>query len=236
MNIRWTLTGLLLLGQYAWADNQFDDIRHLDQDTFKSLTANMGSAIGYKAINPTEPLEGLGFDMNIQLSNDSLENAPLNHADTYGQGRYLPPELRMFTDLPFGIEIGGFYSSVPLSDISLMGGEVNYAIVEDQPLGGPAVSIRGTFTRLTGIQDFGLETRGLELAVSKGFATFTPYAGLGTVWINGETGVDGLNNESLTQNKYFMGFNFNLGMMNFAAEAEQTGDSASTSAKFGVRF
>lgn len=236
MNIRWILTGLLLLGQYAMADNHLDNIRQLDQDMFKSLTANMGSAIGYKAIIPGEPLESLGFNMNIPLSSNITENTPSEQAPTYGQGRYLPPELRMFTGLPFGIEVGGFYTSVPLSDISLMGGEVSYALVEDRPLGGPAVSIRGTYTRLSGIQDFGLETRGLELAVSKGFAAFTPYAGLGTVWINGETGVDGLNNESLTQNKYFMGFNFNLGMMSFAAETEQTGDNASATAKFGVRF
>lgn len=236
MNIRWILTSLLLLAQGAWAGNQLDGVGLLNQNMFKDLTASMGSSLGYKAINPATPLDGLGFDMGGQNPVDIPENGFLTTTTGYGEGRFLPNDMRLFSDLPFGLEIGGFYSEVPLSDISLMGGEVSYAIIEDRPLGGPALSIRGTYTRLDGVQNFDLETRGLELAISKGFATFTPYAGLGTVWIDGETGIDGLNNESLTQNKYFMGFNFNLGMMNFAAETEQTGDRASTSAKFGVRF
>ncbi|NOX92015.1 MAG: hypothetical protein GXP18_06085, partial [Gammaproteobacteria bacterium] len=77
---------------------------------------------------------------------------------------------------------------------------------------------------------------GLELSISKGFALFTPYAGIGQVWIDSETNAGPLEDESLTKNKYFLGINFNLGLVNFAAETEQMGDNKSTSAKIGVRF
>jgi len=47
--------------------------------------------------------------------------------------------------------------------------------------------------------------------------------------------LDGYTNH-LTQNKYFMGLQFNLGIVSISAETEQLGDYASTKAKMGIRF
>jgi hypothetical protein len=212
----------------AWSGNAIDNIRLLDQAMFKQLTDRLGANIGYKAITPGTPLDGLGFDLEARAGQDTdlTEPAPLGDV-----GRYLP---QLGGNSP--VQVSGFYSSVPFTDITLVGGEVNYSLIEDRPLGGPALSLRGTYTRLEGVQDLGLQTRGLELSVSKDFSAVTPYAGLGRTWIDGETSVEGLANESLTRNKYFMGVNIRLGSMSFAAEAEQSGDSVTTNAKFGVRF
>jgi hypothetical protein len=239
MNARWTTTIPLLLAallpQAAPAGSTIDNMGSLSQDLFQDLTADLGAALSYKAITPAEPLGGLGFDIGFEVSSTKLESDALDQASTDSvPGDLLIPKLHVHKGLPFGFDIGAFYTSVPSSNIGLVGGELRYALY-DGGVFTPAVSIRGTFSRLTGVDDLDLLTRGLELSISKGFAFLTPYAGIGTVWIDSETDV-GLEDESLTKRKYFLGVNMNLGLMNFAAETEQTGDNATTSAKIGVRF
>ena len=230
MNIRWILACLLFLSPGAWAGGKIDQLDSLSQDLFKGLTSDLGSAIGYKALMPGDPLHSLGVDVSSTAMDIDTQHYAATAADSSGMAG-----LSLQTDLPLGIDVDGYYSSVPDSNITLMGGQVSYPLTNGGNL-APAVSIRGTFSRLSGVDDFDLMTRGLELSFSKGFASFTPYAGLGTVWIDGETTVSGLSDERLVQNKYFMGFNFNLGLMSIAAETEQTGDNASASAKFGLQF
>ena len=81
-----------------------------------------------------------------------------------------------------------------------------------------------------------IASRLLELSVSKGGLMLTPYAGIGAVRYQGDTSLGGLSQETINEKKYFLGLNFNLGLVNFAAETEQTGDNTTTSAKIGVRF
>jgi len=231
-----TMAALVLSSPAAWAGSDINNVGKLSQSLFKDLTADLGAALSYKAIRPAEPLGSLGFDIGFEVTSTSLESSALKTA-TSGEAtssQLLVPKLHISKGLPLGFDVGAFYTSVPSSNIGLIGGELSYALLEGSML-TPAVSIRGTFSRLTGVNELDLTTKGLELSVSKGFALFTPYAGIGQVWINSETNT-GLADESLTKNKYFLGINFNLGLVNFAAETEQTGDNQSTSAKIGVRF
>ena len=231
-----TTVAVLTLSPAAWAAGDINSVGSLNQDLFKDLTADLGAALSYKAIRPAEPLGSLGFDIGFELSKSSLETNALEKAtsgDTTSS-HLLVPKLHVSKGLPFGIDVGAFYTSVPSSNIGLIGGELSYALYDGGTI-SPAVSIRGTYSRLTGVDQLNLTTKGLELSVSKGFAFVTPYAGIGQVWIDSETNV-GFANESLTKNKYFLGINFNLGLVNLAAETEQTGDNTSTSAKIGVRF
>lgn len=222
----------------AWAGSDINNIGALSQDLFKDLTADLGAALSYKAIRPAEPMGSLGFDIGFEVSSTSLESNALETATSGGatSSQLLVPKLHISKGLPFGFDIGAFYTSVPSSNIGLIGGELSYALFEGSTL-TPAVSIRGTFSRLTGVNELDLTTKGVELSVSKGFAMFTPYAGIGQVWIDSSASAGtSLADESLTKSKYFLGINFNLGLINFAAETEQTGDNSSTSAKIGVRF
>jgi hypothetical protein len=229
------VAGLVLLPVSAVASD-IDNIGGLSQGLFKDLTSDLGAALSYKAIKPAEPLGALGFDIGFEVTSTSLESNAFETA-TSGDAtssQLLVPKLHLHKGLPLGFDIGAFYTSVPSSNIGLVGGELSYALFEGGVV-SPAISLRGTYSRLTGVDELDLTTKGLELSISKGFAFFTPYAGIGQVWIDGETNV-GLSDESLTKNKYFLGFNLNLGLMNIAAETEQTGDNTSTSAKIGVRF
>lgn len=229
------LASLVLLPMSVMGSD-IDSVGNLLQAGFKDLTSDLGAALSYKAIKPAEPLGSLGFDIGFEVTSTTLESNAFETATSGNatSSQLLVPKLHLHKGLPFGFDVGAFYTSVPSSNIGLIGGELSYAIFEGGTL-SPAISVRGTFSRLTGVDELDLTTKGLELSISKGFAFFTPYAGIGQVWIDGETNV-GLADESLTKNKYFLGFNLNLGLMNIAAETEQTGDNTSTSAKIGVRF
>ena len=239
MKNRWYMALLaspMMFSHTTWAASDIDNISLLSQDVFKDLTTDLGAALSYKAITPAEPLGSMGFDIGFEVTSTKLETTALEDATSGSvSDQLLIPKLHAHVGLPLGFDVGAFYSSVPDSNIDLIGGELRYAIYDGGTL-SPAVAIRGTFSQLSGVSELDLTTRGLELSISKGFAMFTPYAGVGTVWIDSDTSVTTLESESLTKNKYFLGFNLNLGLMNITAETEKTGDNASTSAKIGVRF
>ena len=232
-----TTVAVLTLSPAAWAAGDINNVGSLSPDLFKDLTADLGAALSYKAIRPAEPMGSLGFDIGFEVTSTTMESDALNQATSGdASGDLLVPKLHLSKGLPFGIDVGAFYTSVPSSNIGLIGGELSYALYEGGTL-SPAVSIRGTYSRLTGVDQLDITTKGVELSVSKGFAFFTPYAGIGQVWIDSATNASAtLADESLTKNKYFLGINFNLGLVNLTAETEQTGDNTSTSAKIGVRF
>jgi hypothetical protein len=146
------------------------------------------------------------------------------------------PSLRLNKGLPFGIDLGVMYSSVPSTNIKLYGGELRYAIVS----GGvamPAIGIRGSYTKLTGVDQVDFDTKGLDLSISKGFLMFTPYAGIGKVRVaSTPNGIPALSKESLSLNKVFVGANLNFGLMNLAFEGDRTGEATSYGAKLGFRF
>lgn len=232
--LRGVLASIVLLPSVSMGGD-IDSVGSLNQNLFKDLTADLGAALSYKAIRPAEPMGTLGFDIGFEVTSTKMESDALEQATSgNAPNELIVPKLHVSKGLPFGFDVGAFYTSVPSSNIGLVGGELSYALFEGGVV-SPAVSVRGTYSRLTGVDQLDMTTKGLELSISKGFAFFTPYAGVGQVWIDSATNV-GLEDESLTKNKYFLGFNLNLGLMNIAAETEQTGDNTSTSAKIGVRF
>jgi hypothetical protein len=145
------------------------------------------------------------------------------------------PKLHIAKGLPLDIDIAAFYSKIPSTNFSLYGGEIRYAILSGG-LVQPAIAIRGSFTKLSGVDQLALDTKGLDISISKGFAMFSPYAGIGQVWINSTPNGTGLAAEKFTQGKIFAGANLNLGFSNLAAELDKTGGIRSVSVKWGFRF
>jgi len=204
------------------------------QADFKSFSEDLGSALSYKAVIPAEPLGVTGIDLGIEAS--STEVKSLAKATGTTDTNLIVPKLHIHKGLPFNIDIGAFYSSVPSTNIKLYGGELRYAILE----GGvamPAIAIRGAMTKLSGVDKFTFSTKSLDVSISKGFAMLTPYAGVGTVWVDSTPDATiPLKKESFQQAKVFVGANLNFGLMNFAAEYDKTGAATSYSVKVGFRF
>jgi hypothetical protein len=145
------------------------------------------------------------------------------------------PKLHVAKGLPLGFDVAAFYSKIPTANISLFGGELRYAIL-DGGLALPAVAVRGSYTKLSGVSQLALDTKSLDISVSKGFLMFTPYAGVGNVWVSSTANGTTLGHEKFTKAKAFVGANLNLGFTNLAAELDKTGGVQSISAKLGFRF
>lgn len=235
------VTPFLLMAAQANAADNIDSIAGMGQTAFRAFSEDLSAAISYKALIPAESMGVLGFDVGVEASVTSLANKTEFDAACGGCGadKIIIPKLHLHKGLPLGMDVGLMTASVPNSNIKLTGAEFRYAIVE----GGvamPAVAARLTYTKLDGVSELDMNTTGLELSVSKGFAMVTPYAGIGQNWVSstpkGAASAAGLSKEDYTQTKTYVGVNVNLGLLNLAFEADKTGDSNTTSAKLGFRF
>src|SRR5467141_1185554 len=214
-----------------------NNIQALSQPNFRLLSEDLGAALSYKPLTPTTPLGIAGFDLVFAFTATKIENSALLQRAGAGDHSTLPvPSLRLNKGLPLDIDVGLMVGAVPGTNIRLYGGELRYAIVS----GGaalPAIGIRGSYTKLTGVDQLDFNTKGVDVSISKGFLMFTPYAGVGKVWASSTpNGIPALSKESLSLNKVFVGANLNFGLMNLAFEGDRTGKASSYGAKLGFRF
>lgn len=208
------------------------------QTNFRNLSEDLGSALSYKAISPAESMGITGIDVGLELTSTKLaKSAPLWKTLTgTDMSSVYVPKLHITKGLPLDIDIGAFASTIPTTGINLFGGELKYAVLPGS-VAMPAVAVRGSMTKLSGIKQLTLDTKSVDVSISKGFAMFTPYAGIGQVWVNSTPDAAlGLKAESFTQPKTFVGANLNFGLTNFAAEYDKTGSADSFNFKMGFRF
>ena len=208
-------------------------IRGIGQGEFKSLSKEAGAALGYRNMAPAAPLGITGFDIGGEVSavkihtNSSYWKAAFkDDAPSY----LLIPKIRARKGLPFGIDVGAMYSYVPDSNVKLYGAELSKSILEGS-VATPAVGIRGTYTKLAGVDDLGLQTYGVDASISKGFLFITPYAGAGMLWIDSEAKGDlkslsqtlgiNLKSETISVPRVFGGVVISpLPLLGFTLEAE----------------
>jgi hypothetical protein len=219
-----------------------DSLNNLTQGEFHALTEDLGAALSYKSLSPAKALGITGFDLSLAVTGTQLDNVDVlkKASNDSSVPSTLPlATLRLAKGLPFNIDVGAFYLAVPGSNIKLYGGEARWAFVE----GGvvmPAISIHGAYSKVTGVDQLGLNSKTIDISISKGFTVITPYGGIGEVWTDatpmGDAATVGLSKESITQTKLFAGLSFNLGLPNIAVETDKTGGITSYGMKFGLRW
>jgi len=220
-------TAFVLTTAAAWAADL--DPTSLVQSEFKDFSKEAGFALSYFPLAPAEPLGITGFDIGLEVTAVDIKEGKTYWENQGGpnEGDFpglLPvPKIHAQKGLPFGIDIGAIYSKVPDTNIQLIGGEVMWAILKGTAA-TPAVAIRGSYTKLLGVDNLDLETVGYDASISKGVAMFTPYAGVGQVMINSEPknlplGFT-LKDEEITETKYFVGVKTKLLLLTVTAEAD----------------
>ncbi len=232
---------LSVMSSSVWAVGDID-VGNLTSipETFDAFNEDMTAAFSYKAISPGEPLGLLGFDIGAELSVTSLEKSDEWGAaiGDVGLAAIPVPRLHLHKGLPFDIDLGVSYLSV--ANVKVIGGELRYSF-----LGGnvalPAVGLRGTFSQVSGVDNWSFNSKGLELTVSKGFLMLTPYASIGQIWGTSSSdlevaGVPVFDDAEASVFKWSAGLNLNLGLFNMAFETDQTGDNTTYSMKAGLRF
>jgi hypothetical protein len=190
------------------------DLTGLGQSQFKEFSETFGTALSYHPLAAAAPLGDKlpGFDVGVEASYVKLDkNASwFQQMDAVGElpDALIIPRVHIQVGLPvFPIDLGVIYASIPSSDIKLTGYEVKYAVLEGG-VATPALAIRGAYTKLSGVDQVDLTTMSLDLSISKGILIFTPYAGVGEVWITSEPQgafATILKKEDITETKFFVG-------------------------------
>lgn len=201
------------------------------QEQFKFLSRDLGLAISYVPLAPAEPLGGVLPHVDAGIA---VTGVQIDTKKDYWQlvesvsGDKIPstlpfPKFHIQVGLPVvPIDLGYVYSSIPGTNIKYMGGEVKYAFLKGG-VATPAVALRAAYTKLSGIDDLDINTKSLDLSISKGFLIFTPYAGYGLVWIESKekSPLVTLKDESLTEGKGFVGAKITFfPLMNLVVEAD----------------
>jgi len=235
----------ILAGFYSAASAaSITGLNLLSTSEFRLLSEDFGAALSDKPLAPAEPLKLFGFDISAMASSTDISksSAALNTASlgTIQTSTMIVPKVYAAIGLPLGIDVAAFVSSVPTSNITLSGAELKVALLKGGTV-SPSIAIRGAMTRMSGIDQLDFNTKSLDISISKGILMFTPYAGVGQVWVNSNSNivslVDGaVLSESFTQSKVFVGANMNILLLNFALEADKTGGIATYSLKAGLRF
>ncbi|MEW6325383.1 MAG: hypothetical protein AB1515_08350 [Nitrospirota bacterium] len=202
-------------------DFEFDP--GLTQALFKDLGEEAGLAVSYMPAAPAEPLGFPGFDIGIEATATSIDSDDAHWQLAFSGDPpdfLVVPKLRARVGLPFGIDIGAVYSSIPYIKAGLLGGEVKWAALK----GGavmPAVAVRGAYTTLLSVDELDLTTYSADLSISKGFLIFTPYAGVGQVWIQAEekSAAVALSDERISKTRGFVGLQIGVPLVSFLVEA-----------------
>jgi len=214
-------------------------IQGLSQDDFRKISQDLGAALSYKPLTPAEPLGLFGFDIGVAGTDTKIKNTDsFKNAGIADLSDIVVPSARFNLGLPFGLDVGVMAGAAPSTNIRLYGGEVRWAFIKGSTT-MPAIALRGSYTQLGGVDQLDFNTKGADLSISKGIAMFTPYAGIGKVWVTStpkSIPTATPSKESLSLNKYFVGVNMNFVLVNIALEADKTGDDTSYGLKLGFRF
>ena len=207
------------------------------QRDFRVVSEDLIATVDYKALGPAEAGGVSGFSAGALGSyvpvNDKAAWKRLTGEDVDELGLI---GLSISKGFPFHIDVGAFYSTLPQTDVNVFGGELRYALSPGSTL-MPALALRGSYVRVIGIRDFDLESTSVDVSVSKGFAIFTPYAGIGGVYGESDPhGTPGLQKENIRAFKLYAGMRIGFTLMEVTPEYSLIGGTSAFSLKAGVGF
>ena len=210
------------------------------QDDFDAVAADLVAAIDYKAAGPSEATGIAGFGIGLVTTYvpvDEDEWSSVTGSDFSAIGLV---GVQANKGLPFGIDVGLFYSTAPGANVDVLGGELRYAILEGSTV-SPALAVRVAYVQVSGIDDFDLESMSYDLSVSKGFGPFTPYAGVGRVDGSADpsaavTTATGVDTSDVKETKFYLGARLSLGLIEFTPQFDKVGDANSYSLRMGFSF
>src|SRR5579859_2089774 len=204
---------LVALSTSAFAKDHITISAALGQQNFNDLSEDLGAVTSYKQLEGATSEGITGFDLTVDAGSTQVGHQAAWNAATGNSVSSVPfADVRVTKGLPFGFDIGGEYSTVPGSNISLYGAELRYAIL-DGGIAEPAIGVRAGYTHLTGVDKLSYHTTNLDVSISKGFGPVTPYAGVGEVWSNSSPDAStGLTSSNASNAEVFAGVTFDLGV------------------------
>lgn len=179
----------------------------LSQSEFLALSKDLAAATSNKHMEPAAPLGLTGFDISAgtSMTNTQAGGDAWGKASGESMDRLPQAQIMATKGLPWGIDVGGFISQLPKTNITASGFHVKYALLEGSVV-SPALALRTSYSTMGGVSQMELANTTFDVLISKGFVGFTPYAGIGTVQSTAKAnGLNNISTESFNQAKSFIG-------------------------------
>ena len=121
----------LFIHQPTQADTQIALPSGFAQSYFHDLSKEIGLAVSYVPMEPAAPLGILGFDVGVEASFVNIHNSDpyWTQVTNSPPSTLIVPKLHINKGLPAGIDLGLIYSSVPSSNISMIGGDIKLSLI-----------------------------------------------------------------------------------------------------------
>lgn len=233
--------GLAVAAPLWAAEPDFDlcgpDSPVCSQSDFEGIVQDASAALNYKALGPAEATGLTGISVAVFASYVPVENEQAwrnitgEDVDAVGMAG-----VRVTKGLPFGIDLGAFYSTVPGADVDVFGAEVRYAILEGG-VASPALAVRANYVATSGLDDFDYNSWGADVSISKGFALLTPYLGAGWQQYSADpNGSLGLTEAEEGNERIFVGMRIGIALLDITPEYERIGDNNAYNLLFGLSF
>lgn len=216
----------------------FNAINLLNQTEFRALAEDIGAAISYKGMIPSEGLGITGFDLGLSVGATEVANRAtlIKAAGGADVPKAIPlAGLRAVKGLPFDIDIGAVVMTLPDTNMRATGGELRWAFIGGNAV-LPAVALRASTMNLSGVSQLKMRANSVDLSISKGVLFLTPYAGVGRVEIDARAPGTTLTREKFQMDKVFAGVNIAFVPMALVIEADKTGDATSYGVKLAIRW
>jgi hypothetical protein len=134
-----------------------------------------------------------------------------------------------------GGTISGSYAKINDTGIKIYGGALDMPIIRGT-IATPEVSLRGVYSKLSGVDVYRLKTYGVEAFISKGFGPITPFAAVGRMKTDARGSIDSVDfnlKDRSSINRYSAGVRVSLLVPKIVIEATQA-EQRSYSAKISV--
>lgn len=161
----------------------------------------MSQAIFATPVDPARAESILGFEVGVAATAIPIDEEAsywihsASSSDLSRGGHVFVPRLVASKGLSF-ISVSASYAQIPNTDVKMLGGNVDVPIIEGT-VATPALTFRGTYSQLSGIDEYELRNAGAEVFISKGFGPVTPYAAAGVVFTQAEGEVRGSSGDLL---------------------------------------
>lgn len=230
-----------LFGQ-SGDDINFDPA--ITQEEFSTFSRLVSQGIYATPVEPARARGLLGFDIGIAATAIPIDTEASYWVravdEDFTVSDHLPvPRVIVSKGLSFGT-VAASYSKVPDTDIAVWGASFDFPLVRGG-LATPALTLRGAWAELKGVEQLDLKTYGAELFLSKGFGPLTPYVAVGRAKSDAEGRIDLpdettmiLTDEGTTE-RYTVGVKLSLLVPKIVVEATQA-EERSYAAKVSFGF
>ena len=136
-----------------------------------------------------------------------------------------------------GGTISASYAKISDTGVKIYGGALDMPLIRGS-IAMPEVSLRGVYTKLSGVDVYRLKVYGLEAFISKGFGPLTPFAAVGRMRTDARGSIDTQNftlKDKSSINRYTAGVRVSLLVPKLVVEATQA-EVRSYAAKVSIGF